>query len=448
MGVLSDLADKLDPKIDEGGHGWYCWNRDCDGMPHEGMPTRHARGPQHPPEGHWFIWLIRAGRGFGKTRTGAEWLVDNMDKSPDSYWGVVAPTFDDGRDICIEGESGVEYVLNQRKILYDWNRSLGHLTLRNNARLDLFTGEKPDSLRGPNLRGAWGDEPATWRRGPDVGGQPGVWSNLLLMCRKGNPQIVLTGTPRPSKFVKQLIEEADHVTTGSSLDNRANLAESWFKQVIEPKMHTRIGRQEVYGEVLDDIEGALWKLAQIDAGRLIVPTDMQRLVIGVDPTGSAEDSTTADECGIVLGGQCYDHAWILGDYSLRAAPHRWAQTVVDLYRDRKADYVVAERNYGGEMVRTTIHGVDPRVPVRLVDASRGKRVRAEPVAALYGDPDRVETWEHGKVHHSLTADLSMLEDQMVTWVPDAGMASPDRMDSAVWLITDLLLQTGRGGLSA
>jgi phage terminase large subunit-like protein len=445
MSVDADLfarvAEALDPTPADGAERWYCGNRQCDGKPHDGMPYRHARGNQYPPETAWFLWFLRCGRGFGKTRTGAEWLTEGMERNPGTYWALVAPTFDDGRDTMVEGESCLLFVLDRRKIRHVWNRSLGQLTISNDARLDLFTSQKPEGLRGPNLTGAWGDEPATWIYPVDT------WDNLLLMCRKGNPQIVMTGTPQPSAFVKRLIAEADFVTTGSSYDNRDNLSDVWYNKVIKPLEGTRKGRQEIFGEMLEDIEGTLWVPGQIDACRQPVPKRFDRILVAVDPSVSAK---RGDECGIMVGGRKGDQGYLLRDCSLQAAPERWAQVVVDAYSDYEADAVVGEVNNGGDLVRVNIHAKDRSLSFQEVTASRGKTTRAEPVAALYGDPTTPETWAGARLHHATGTDFAKLEDQMTTWV-QGDRDSPDRMDAMVWLFTKLMgleskRRRGRGGL--
>jgi phage terminase large subunit-like protein len=434
-------ADLLDPPPLDGAALWYCDVPDCDGMPHDDILWRHARSSQRPPNHlNWYLWLILAGRGFGKTRTGAEWLVDKMKNQPSSYWALVAPTFDDGRDTMVEGESGLEFVLDRHKIKYEWNRSLGQLTLSNNARVDLFSSQKPDALRGPNLSGAWGDEPASWIYPVDT------WDNLQLMTRKGSPQIVLTGTPKPSRFVKQLKQEADFVTTGSSYENKHNLSERWFEKVVQPLEGTRKGRQEIYAEILEDTEGALWSLDQIEFGRLALPKRFDRVVVAVDPSVSAK---AADECGIVIGGRFRDHGYTVEDRSTQAAPEAWARIVVDAYNEFNADAIVAEVNNGGDLVTSMIRVLDPSVHVKTVHASRGKIPRAEPIAAMYGDPSNPETWTRATIHHAKGVDLSKMEDQMTSYV-QGDSDSPDRMDANVWLHSDLFnvkpVGKGRGGL--
>lgn len=441
MSVFGSVADLLDPPAPEGALIWYCDVPDCDGLPHDGVEYPHARAAQHPPSSlEWFIWLLLCGRGFGKTRTGAEWLVDRMKKLPNTYWALVAPTFDDGRDTMVEGESGLEFVLDRHKVRYDWNRSLGQLTLHNNARLDLFSSKSPESLRGPNLTGAWGDEPASWIY-PES-----TWDNLLLMCRKGNPQIVLTGTPLPSKFVKMLKAEADYITTGSSHDNRHNLAQKWYDKVVKPLEGTRKGLQEIYGKILEDVEGALWVSEQIDESRLILPKRFERIIVAVDPSVSKK---SRDECGITVGGLKNNHGFLLADRSMQGPPDAWATAVIEAYDEFNADIVVGEVNNGGDLVDSVLRAKRANVHFKTVHASRGKIARAEPVAALYGDPTNPATWANSVVHHAKGENFGVLEEQMTTYV-QGDKDSPDRMDSLVWLFSEMFnikpTGKGRGGL--
>jgi phage terminase large subunit-like protein len=332
-------------------------------------------------------------------------------------------------------------VLDRRKIKYEWNRSLGQLTMANNSRLDLFTSNKPDGLRGPNLTGAWGDEPATWIYPDDT------WTNLLLMCRKGDPKIVLTGTPKPSAFVKRLRKEADHITMGTSHDNRENLSDVWYEKVITPLEGTRLGRQEIYAEILEDIEGTLWIASQLDAGRKEPPKRFERIGVAVDPTVSANPG---DECGIMVGGVAKGEGYLLADYTVKAAPEAWAKRVISAYWEYDADFVIGEVNNGGDLVRVNIHAQDHSVSYSDVTASRGKLTRAEPVAALYGDPSNPATWADARIHHATGKDFVLLEDQLTTWV-QGDRKSPDRMDAMVWLMTKLMgleskHRRGRGGL--
>jgi len=408
-----------------------------------------ARPKQLPPAAQFYLWLILAGRGFGKTRTGGSWLYSMMEMHPGSRWALCAPTFGDARDIMLEGESGLVNgegalgpIIPPDRIA-TYNRSLGELVLANGSQAKVFSSEKPDSWRGPNLDGAWGDEPATWRYGA------ACFTNLKLMVRKGPSRIVFTGTPKSTRFVRDLIAEADHVTTGHTDENVANLSAAFLERVVEPMRNTRTGRQELAAEMLEDVEGSLWVSRQLDYLRRPAPkpADLARVVIAVDP--SATSTSSADECGIVAVGGNKAAGWVLGDYSKRASPRGWGAAAVAALHELDADYIVAESNNGGEMVAEVIRGVDPTVHVKLVHASRGKQARAEPVAALYGDRDEETTWPRASMFHAAGADLRLLEDQMTTWTHEEKW-SPDRMDALVWGATEVrgldAKQRGRGGL--
>lgn len=440
MSVLESVADLLDPRVH---HPWICNRLECDGLEHDEYPYRHARSAQRWPTGDWYLWYIRAGRGFGKTRTGGEWLIDSMHRHPGTYWGIGARTFDDGRDLCVEGESGLLYVCDQHQIKHDWNKSTGVFTLANGARAELFTSEKPESWRGPNLSGFWGDEPASWVRPLQVKGNPGCFENLGLMTRKGTPHLVFTGTPKNNRFTKLLQERASIETRGSTDDNRANLAEAFYREVIDPMRGTRMGRQEIEGEIVDDIVGALWKAAQIDAGRLPMPAQFARIAVALDP--SVSNTEESDECGLVVCGvDMFKQGYVLEDASRRMSTRAWAQAAVDAYQEWEADLVIAEVNNGGDLVEDVIHGIDPSIPVTKVHASRGKTRRAEPVANLYGDPEQEDTWTSARVHHVAGQELGLLESQMCEWTRDEVLWSPDRMDALVWNITGLLIEQPKG----
>jgi len=386
-----------------------------------------ARPEQRSPDGDWSTWLIQSGRGWGKTRTGAEWLADGALGSPGSRWAIVAPTFTDGRDTCIEGESGLLSVLRRRRpmVRWDdhWNRSLGEVILPNGSRVKLFTSEKPDGLRGPQHHGAWCDEAAAWRNAKDT------WDMLQFGLRLGRrPQAVVTTTPKPVRLVRTLVADpTTTITRGSTFDNAANLAPSQLDRLRTLYEGTRLGRQELYGELLLDTPGALWTQAVVDDARVDRAPALQRVVVAIDPAvTSGEDS---DSTGIVAAGIGVDgHLYVLHDRTCRESPERWARRAVELYDEVEGDRIVAEVNNGGDLVEAVLRTVDPSVPVRKVHASRGKRMRAEPVAALY---------EQGRVHH--VGGLPELEDQMTTWTPESA-DSPDRLDALVWALTDLAIE--------
>lgn len=393
----------------------------------------HARPEQLPPAGDWLVWLILAGRGWGKTRTGAEWLKTVALDTPRSRWAVVAPTFADGRDTCIEGDSGILSVLPKDRIR-TWNRSLGELILANGSRIKLFSADEPERLRGPQHHGAWCDEPASWRYGLEA------WDQLQFGLRLGeHPRTVVTGTPKPVPLVRNLVKRPDvAVTRGSTFDNAANLAPAMLAELRQRYEGTRLGRQELYAELLEDTPGALWSLAMIDGHRVAsiddVP-DLIEVVVAVDPAvTSGEDS---DETGVIVAGRdAGGHGWVLEDLSGRYSPEAAMRTVVDAYHDLQADAVVVERNNGADYIPALLRATDATVRCETVWASRGKALRAQPVAALY---------EQGRVHH--VGALPTLEDQMVSWTPDdTRAASPDRLDALVWAFARLLLKPqGRVG---
>ncbi len=292
-----------------------------------------------------------------------------------------------------------------------------------------YEAESPEKLRGPEHDLAWADEPAKWRnlRKMDVQGAT-AWDNLLMGLRQGvRPRLVATTTPRPLPWLKKLQKLASTVVTrGSSYEND-ELAADWFATVVAPYEGTRLGRQELYAEDLDDVPGALWTLGQIDLLRVALAPDCTRIVVALDPSGASDD--TAAECGIIVAGLGIDgHGYVLADRSLRGTPEQWAQAAISAYRAFGADRVLAETNFGGDMVEATLRTIEPSLPYRKLTASRGKTARAEPVSALY---------ERGLVHHVGT--FPVLEDQCCTYVADLGLPSPDRMDALVWALTDLML---------
>lgn len=380
-----------------------------------------------PPGTDWSTWLILAGRGWGKTRTGAEDVAWYGCRNAGVRIAVIGPTYADARDTCVEGESGLLGVLPSEMIA-TWNRSLGELILVNGSRYKLFSADEPDRLRGPQHHRAWCDELAAWTK-------PDTWDQMLFGLRLGaHPQVVVTTTPKPTPLVRRLAKDArTELTKGRTLDNAANLAPSALEQLQARYAGTRLGRQELEAEILEDVAGALWTRTMVDQARepRIVP-QMQRVVVGVDPSGTNGDDG-GDSVGIVIVGRGIDgRAYVLGDWTCKLSPAGWGCRVVDAHREFKADRIVAERNFGGAMVESVIRTAGPNVPVKLVTASRGKIVRAEPVAALY---------EQGRVSH-LGSGLEAMEDQMVSMTPDGfiGEGSPDRVDAMVWALTELMLE--------
>lgn len=380
-----------------------------------------ARPNQLAPEGDWLIWLILSGRGWGKTRTGAEWIAHKALSMPKTRWAIVARTFADARDTCAEGESGIVNVLHRYQALQNWNRSMGEILLTNGSRIKLFSAEEPDRLRGPQHHGAWCDELAAWE-------DPDAWDQLQFGLRLGeHPQTVITTTPRPVALLKNLLNrETTYITRGNTFENAKNLAPAALMELQARYAGTRLGRQELEGELLEDIEGALWSRSWIENARITTAQlpPLYRIIVAIDPAvTSGEDS---DETGIVTAGASADgHFYVLEDSTLKATPDAWGRRAVQAFRDWKADRIVAEVNNGGDMVIMVIQQVDRNAPVTKVHASRGKRLRAEPISALY---------EQGRVHH--VGAFTKLEDQMVSWTPESN-DSPDRLDALVWALTEL-----------
>lgn len=383
-----------------------------------------ARPEQLPPAGQWLTWAFIAGRGAGKTRSAAEWINGQAQANPGWRIALVGRTPADVRDVMIEGESGILAVARENTPVYQSTKR--RLTWPNGSMAWAYSAEVPAQLRGPQHHCAWCDEPAAWtdaRKGDTL---DTAWNNLMLGLRLGrDPRCVATTTPKPVALIRTILgRRSTAVTRGSTYDNLANLAPSFREEVLAAYEGTRIGRQELLGEVLEDVEGALWTVALIDADRVRAAPDMSRIVVAVDPSGGSGPDN--DEQGIVVAGLGVDgDVYILADRSCRLSPHGWASRAVGAYREFEADRIVAEVNYGGAMVESTIGQVSASVPVKVITASRGKVQRAEPVSAAY---------EKHRVHH--VGALAQLEDQMTTWTPQDG-TSPDRLDALVWAVTEL-----------
>lgn len=346
---------------------------------------------------------------------------------------LVAETAADARKVMLgdgfaDGEGSGILQVHPRDFRPTYNPSLKRVTWPNGAVASLYNATEPDELRGPQHDGAWCDELAKWRYGQDT------WDNLEFGLRLGDPRICITTTPKPIKLLKDILADAGTVISrGSTYENQGNLSQKFLDRVIGKYQGTRLGRQELDAEILDDVPGALWTRAVLDRLRLRpnqVPA-MRRVVVAIDPGVSTGED--ADETGIVCAGLGQDgHGYVLADESGIYKPNEWANKAIDLYHRLQADRIVAEVNNGGEMVGNTIHAIDPKVPFRAVYASRGKVIRAEPVSALY---------EQGKVHH--VGAFADLEDQMCAFTTDfdrkAAGYSPDRLDALVWAKTDLML---------
>jgi phage terminase large subunit-like protein len=372
------------------------------------------------PQTAWHTWVILSGRGWGKTRTGAEWLAYQAVNNDRTRWAVVAPTFSDARDTCVEGESGLQSVLNRYRMIHRWNRSLGELDLRNGSKIKLFSAEEPERLRGPQHHGAWCDELAAWR-------YDDAWTQLQFGLRLGEaPQTVVTTTPKPRKLLRGLLDrDTTETTTGSTFENADNLSPAALEELRALYDGTRTGRQELYGELLDDVEGALWTWKMIDDYRVThTPDDVVRRYVAVDP--AVTFTRESDETGIITAAVTGNgHIYVERDSTTRDTVDGWARSVCIEYERAQADAVIVESNQGGDMNESIIKSVDPTVNVRLVNATRGKRLRAEPVAALA---------EQGKIHH--VGAFPDLEEQMTSWTPE-DKQSPDRLDALVHAVTAL-----------
>jgi phage terminase large subunit-like protein len=407
---ISDLADITDEHAAALLYDWDVW----------------ARDKQKEPPGNWRVWLIMAGRGFGKTKTGAEWTRSQLETGKYGRMALVGRTTADVRDVMVEGESGIlaccppwcrpKYEPSKRRLVWP-----------NGAQATTYSAEEPDMLRGPQHDSFWGDEIATWCQD--------AFDQLMFGLRLGtNPRGIATTTPRPTKMIKDLMQlPTTYVTRGSTYENRSNLAEAFFDQVIRKFENTRLGRQELLAEILEDNPGALWKRDWIEDTRVIHHPELKRIIVAIDPPGSSsKTSEEPAEAGIVVAGLGMDgRGYVIADHSLTGTPNEWAAAALSAYSVFEADCIVAETNFGGEMVEAVIQGVANSngmgyAPFRAVHASRGKQLRAEPISNLY---------QQGRVSHVGT--FPDLEDQMTNWLP--GEKSPDRLDALVWCLTELMI---------
>lgn len=378
-----------------------------------------AREKQLAPPGNWRVWLILAGRGFGKTRSGAEWIRQKVINNEAGRIALIGATAADVRDTMVEGESGLLRIFppGERP---RYEPSKRRITFKNGAKATTYSADEPDRLRGPNHDCAWTDEIAAWR-------YPEAWDQLIFGLRIGDdPRVVATTTPRPTRLIRSLVEREDVVVTrGSTYENQMNLAPTFLEEVKARYEGTRLGRQELYAEILDDVEGALWTREMIEQSRVNNLPDLTRIVIGVDPAITSRESSA--ETGIVaVGVDANGTGYVLDDRSLKGSPVEWANAAIALYHRSSADRIVVEANQGGDMVRHTLQTVESQIPIKTVHATRGKRTRAEPISALY---------EQGKVKH--VGAFPVLEDQMCSWTPESD--SPDRLDALVWGLTELMI---------
>lgn len=392
-----------------------------------------ARDNQLTPPGDWYVWLILAGRGFGKTRIGAQWIIEQA-KVPGVRLGLIGQTSADVRDTMVEGESGI-LAVSPPDFKPHYEPSKRRLTWANGSRATTFSGDEPDQLRGPQHHKVWADEPAKWKYLQEA------WDNMEFGLRLGDrPQVVATTTPRPIKLIKELVKDPQcHVTRGSTYENLGNLAPAFIQRVVKKYEGTRLGRQELKAEILDDNPRALWQRQLIEGLRVKEAPDLSRIVVGVDPmSGDTDDNPDLEEqgaaAGIIVAGVTPGmdgHGYVLEDCTVTGTPQQWGYAAVDAYQRWNADCVVAEINQGGAMVKfvvaTVARNMGVHVPYKAVHAARGKFTRAEPVSALY---------EQKRVHH--VGCHPELEDEMCEWEP--GMTSPNRLDAAVWTLTELMVE--------
>ena len=395
-----------------------------------------------PPGTDWNIWLVMAGRGFGKTRLAAEWVREQAKYTTTGQrrFALVARTAADVRDVIVEGESGIINITPpSERPLYEPSKR--RLTWPNGNTATLFTADEPDGLRGPQFTHAWGDEIAAWRQTPDAAGMT-AFDNLRVGTRLGaKPQMVVTTTPKRVPLLYKLIEESRTdkgnviITKGSTMDNAGNLSSSYLDTITGVYEGTTLARQELYGEMLEDLEGAMWNEEMVEEARhAVYPLNTPLRIIGVDPSVA---ENPRDECGIVVCASTADHdlykreAWVLEDASLHGSPDTWARKVVEMARKWGCP-VVAEVNQGGALVRNAILSIDPTIKVLEVHSKNGKQLRAEPIVLAY---------EQRRVHH--VGYLQDLESQMYSWIPGEGK-SPDRIDAMVHAMTALLIKPPAG----
>lgn len=421
-----------------------------------------ARPEQIAPPGDWTVWCILAGRGWGKSRTAAEFVAEKARRYPGARIELIGKTFADVRDTMIEGESGLLNCFSRREFPNareddGYNRSRLRVQLENGSIFQSFSAEKPWRLRGPQANFAWCDEAAFWQDAHKGLIADTTWSNMMITLRLPKheewdedyrPQVVIATTPRPVALLRTSDPDPSRVgilqrpitviTRGRTMDNIDNLSKAYKENVIDPLLGTRLGRQELEAEILDDVPGALWKREWIEETRVTDPSlvpDLIRIVIGVDP--AVTDGESSAQTGIIVAGAAKNgHGYILADYTLRATPKEAMKKVVQAYNDFKGDRVVAEVNNGGDYIGTLLKTVDPNVPYQAVRASRGKAIRAEPISSLY---------EQRRIHH--VGGFPYLEDSQCSWTPSEG-ESPDRLDACVWAVTALKDLIGGSYLAA
>ena len=393
---------------------------------------KKAREKQITPTDSFNIWLILAGRGWGKTRTGAQDIALFALRNPNTISAVVAPTFGDLRRVCFNGPSGLLSIIpkecfDQSFGTNGYASSIAEIRLHNGSKIVGFAAVNPERLRGPQFHRAWCDELAAWQ-------YPEAFDQLMFGLRLGNaPQAVITTTPKPLPIIKKLLDRDDvHVTRGSTFENQANLSDSALEMMKQRYEGTTLGRQELYAEIIEDVDGALWTPNLIDRARKPEGTEveLQQIIVGIDPAVTSSDSS--DETGIVVVGKDFNgHFYVLEDISGRHTPDKWARMSINAFYEWEADRIVAEVNNGGDLVERLIRSAGPNIPYRSVRATRGKLVRAEPISALY---------EQEKVHH--IGYFPELETQMCTYTGQT-TPSPDRLDALVWGLSELNKSSGQ-----
>jgi len=403
--ILSEYTDKELAVLE---HDWEFW----------------ARKNQKTPPGKWITWLVLAGRGFGKTRVGSEQIRKWKDEGY-RYFALMAKTPGEARDVMIQGESGILNCCPSWDMpLYEPSKL--RLTWKNGAVCSIYSGENPEQSRGGQCEKAWIDELAKYRQPQEA------LDNIMFGLRLGNnPQIIITTTPKPIKTIKDLIKDKDTIITkGSTYDNIGNLADAFIKTVVKKYENTRLGRQELYAEVLDDNPNSLWRRADIDNSRVAVCPALVRIVVAIDPAVTSNEES--DDTGIIVAGKdANNHGYILEDRTIKASPDAWARVAVNAYYKWTADRIIGEANNGGDMIEFVLKSVDRNVAYKKVTATRGKVIRAEPIAAMY---------EQGRIHH--VGYFGDLEDQYCEWQP--GDKSPNNLDAAVWALTELFVKQDIG----
>lgn len=433
----SELLSQLSPKeLIELKHTWHFW----------------ARENQIEPKGDWLVWFLNCGRGFGKTRTGAEtcrlWVKRGMKRI-----AAVASTNSDIERVMVKGESGLLSICHDSDRLDDgtpmgrprWSPTKRTLTWEIEGRpegdwpkIEFYSAEEPERLRGPQFEGAWCDELAAWNKDEETWDMLQFCLRLRSKANENKPKVIVTTTPKSTKLVRKLIKDPyTHVTNGSSYDNAENLAESYLENLTRQYEGTRLGRQELYAEILAENEGALWTGQMIEdcqIKREDLP-DLERVVVAIDPATSS--NVESDDTGIIVAGIDKDKiGYILEDHTFKGLPEAWASKAISLYYEWGASRIVYESNQGKDLIPTVMRAIDDTVALRGVWASKSKIARAEPISALY---------ERGKVKHVSNPEsgqsLSTLEVQMTTYEPLGKHKSPDRYDAAVWALTNLMLKS-------